>query len=40
LRYFPSAPIKKEYVVLSRKMLSGDIALKEFIEMSMLYIDS
>jgi len=38
LRYFPKAPIKKEYVILPQKMLNDTKQLKVWIQNSIQYV--
>lgn len=38
LRYFPRAPIKKEYVVLPKQIIANNEALKNLIQVSVDYV--
>lgn len=38
LRYFAKAPIKKEYLVLTKKMVNNKSTLKQLLELSINYV--
>jgi TfoX/Sxy family transcriptional regulator of competence genes len=40
LRYFPKAPIKKQYALMSEKFLSGRKRVKPWIERSMAFVEA
>lgn len=38
LRYFPKAPIKKDYVILSEKVMADKATLEELVEVCINYV--